>query len=123
MLMSPSQIMQAYRAIQELSTCVFPYKVTRNLHKLRRRINEEFDTVLVAEQAMVKQYGGTYSDGTYNFTDMVKAKAFHEAYSKWLDQQDDLDLPVVDLSKYPDAIQISEAAIDALECVINFEEV
>lgn len=120
---SPKQIMEAYKAINELALCVFPYKVTRQVHKLRKKLSEEFETILNTEQAMVRDMGGQLQDRQYHFENLEDAQAFQDRYQEWLNQQDDVDLPQANISKCLDAVKISSTSIEALEGLVDFGEV
>lgn len=122
MKITPRRIMQAYRAINELAKCVFPYKTTRGIHNLRKRITEEFDTVLSSERAMVSKHGGVLNGSQYSFETQKAAEDFYNEYEAFLSQEDEISLPVVDISKCLDCVRISSEAIDALEGLVNFGE-
>lgn len=119
---TPKQIMNAYRAIQELTLCVLPYKTARAVNRLKKGIQTEFETVLNTEQNMVSKYGGHVVDGTYKFPDGESAEKFHKEYTEWLSQEDDVSLPTADVSRCVDAIKISSAGMDALEGLVDFGE-
>lgn len=123
MIMTPKKTIETYGAIQELVTCVLPYRAARELQKLRNKLQEEFDIVLQAELAMVKEYGGTTKGNSYQFDTAEQANRFNEAYENFLNQEDDVAYPSVDLSKCVDSIRISSRALEALEPFINFGEV
>lgn len=120
--MTPNQIVNAYRYINDLSASVFPYTVTRDIVRLKRRIKDEFDTILSTEQGMVVKYNGLINkDGTYSFPDGEAAMQFAEEYEEFRGQDEDIALPTVDLSKYAASIRISAAAVEALDGLVIFE--
>lgn len=121
--MTPKDVMKAYKAINELANCVFPYKVTRQVHMLKKRLEEEFEIVLSSEKNLVAEHGGKVdSTGMYKFANSETAHKFDKAYQDMLNQESDIDLPRVDLSKYQNAIVASAATIDALDGLVLFEE-
>lgn len=122
MKLTPQRIMAAYKAIHELSNCVFPYRVTRNVHKLKKRISEEFEVVLEHEQALVTEMGGTLQDAQYHFDSVEQAELFNRAYTDFLHQEDEVSLPKVDVSSCLDSVRISSGAIDALQGIVDFGE-
>lgn len=120
--MTPIQIGDAYRAVLRLSATVFPYAVARNIAKLKKRLEDEVDTVANAERAISEKYGGTFKrDGTIIIEDPEKGEKCADELNEFRQQDDDIKLPVVDLSKYVDSIRISPADIDALEGIVIFE--
>lgn len=122
--MTPKQIIGAYRAIHELANLTLPYKASRGILKLKKAINEEFESVRNYESQIREKYGGTKErDGSFNFADPESAKAFvaeHEAFMA--DDDENVKLPVVDLSKYADQLRLSAATMEALEGLVIFEE-
>lgn len=120
--MTPNKIVSAYKAIHELSSMVFPYKVSRNIASLKKRLTEEFDTVAAMEKAMVDKYDGKPHNGSFKFPDEKKAESFRKEYDAAMQQDDEIKLPVVDLSRYMDMVRISPNAVEALEGLVIFEK-
>ena len=121
--MTPIQIGDAYRAVLRLSNTVFPYAVARNIAKLKKRLEDEIDAVADAEKAIAAKYGGTFKrDGTIVIEDPEKGEKCADELNEFRLQDDDIKLPVVDLSKYVDSIRISPADVDALEGIVTFEK-
>lgn len=121
--MTPGQVMSAYKAVNELANCAFPYSVARQVHALKKKLTDEFNIVLEAEKTLVAKYRGTTSEnGSYHFETVEAATAFHKEYRDFLNQEGDVDLPKADVSRCFDAVVISAASIDALEGIVIFEE-
>lgn len=121
--MTPNGVKNAFKAIQELSGVVLPYKVSRNLSKLKKRLGEELDTVAGMEQALIKRYGGKIEKNGAIKISGADAQAFADEFNALMAQNDDsIKLPTVDLSKYTDMIRISPGAVEALEGIVIFEE-
>lgn len=121
--MTPNQVTNAYKAILRLSETVFPYKTARSAARLKNRLAEEVDTIAAAEKTIVEKYGGTISkNGTISIDDQEHADKCADALNEFRAQDDDIELPVVDLSKYADSIRISPADVDALEGIVLFEK-
>lgn len=120
--MTPNQIVKAYRAVNELTNTVLPYKAARGVTSLSRRLQEEFGVVAAMERAMAEKHRGRLEKGTYRFPDNETAHSFSEEYKQAMEQNDDVELPIVDLSKYIDLIRISPGAIEALDGIVIFEE-
>lgn len=123
MTLTPKRIAAAYRAITELSTIVLPFQPSRAVMALKKKLAEETDTVAAAEKNMVREYGGTVNaDGRCNFPDEDTAQKFHAAREAWLEQEDDIKLPKVDLSKHTNLIRITPVALEALDGIVIFEK-
>lgn len=120
--MTPKKIMEAYKAVNELANCVFPYKVTRQVHKLKKKLEDEFEAILDAEKALVSKHGGEFRDGTYKFGSLEVAEAFNREYMAFLEQESEVHLPKVDVSKCLGSVTVSAYAIDALEGIVDFGE-
>lgn len=116
------RILSAYGAIHEISKCIFPYQVTRKIHKLKKSLCDEFETILETENNMVQKYGGTVQNGSYHFDDAQSAQDFDTAYQEFIHQEVEINFSKVDVSKYTKSIYISSEAIDALEGLIDFGE-
>lgn len=122
MKLKPKQITAAYRAVQELCKIVFPYKTARGVATLCKRLADENNTVILVEKNLVKEYGGTVSaDGHCGFPDNEAAMKFQEARNVWLEQEDEIELPKVDLSQNTSLIRITPAAIEALDGIVIFD--
>ncbi len=116
------QIVEAYAHINELSKLVFPYKTTKDLIHLKRRLKDEFETVVAMEEALVEKYHGSKTvDGAYRFPNDKERDQFLTEYNQMTLQEHDIQLPVVDLSKYTNMICLSPAAMEALEGIVVFE--
>jgi len=122
--MTPNEIIRAYRAVHELTGAVLPYKLARDIARLKKRLSEEFEVVLACETSLAESYGGRSKNGQYDFPTRGAADSFARDYKTFLEQEDrTIDLPKVDLSKCADMIRISPDAIDALDGIVFFEEV
>lgn len=122
MKMTTRRIVDAYRASQELSDMVLPFKVARTVARLRKRLGEEYSTVLEMEKTMVDSCHGREEANGYRFPTEEEAKAYYAAHRKMLEQEDDINLPVVDLSAYASQLRITPGAIEALEGLVIFEK-
>lgn len=99
--MTLNQIVKAYANIDELSKLILPYPVTRDLFRLKKRLKEEFDTIIMMENALVENHGGVKNeDGSYKFPDVKNQKEFVAAYGELMTKDQDVRLPLVNLSRY-----------------------
>lgn len=122
--MTPNQIKNAYKAIQELSGVVFPYRVSRGISALKKRLGEELDTVAGMEKALVEKYGGKVDRNGAIKISGDDAQAFADEYNALMAQDDEsIKLPAVDVSAFADTLRISPGAVEALEGIVIFEEV
>lgn len=121
--MTPNDIKNAYKAIQELSGTVFPYKVSRGIAALKKRLGEELETVAAMEMALVEKYGGIVEPNGSVRVRGANSQAFADEYNDLMVQDDEsIKLPVVDVSAYADTLRISPGAVEALEGIVIFEE-
>lgn len=121
--MTPKKIIDANKAIQELSAVVLPYSAARAVANLKRRLKEETDIICGIERGIIAKYGGDIDDtGKCKFSDAESAKAFLAEQTEIMNQEDDIHLPEVDLSAYIVNINISAATLEALDGIVKFEE-
>ena len=121
--MTPNEIKNAYRAVQELSGVVFPYRVSRGISALKKRLGEELDTVAGMEKALVEKYGGKVDRNGSITLSGENAQAVSEEYNAIMAQDDEsIKLPAVDVSAFADTLRISPGAVDALEGIVIFEK-
>lgn len=121
--MTPNKIVDAHRAIKEISGMVFPFKTARAVAALKRRLQEEYDTIANAERAMIKKHGGKANGAIVDFDSPEKAAAFQAEYDDFMGQEAEIKLPTADLSKYTDMMRLSPDTIEALDGIVIFEEV
>ena len=122
--MTPNQIKNAYRAIQELSGVVFPYRVARGIAALKKRLLEEVEAVAAMESALVEKYGGKIDRAGNAKVSGENAQAFVDEYNAMMEQNDEsIQLPVVDVSAFADTLRISPNVVGWLEGIVLFEEV
>lgn len=121
--MTPNQIKDAFKAIQELSGVVFPYRVSRDISALKKRLGEELETVAGMEKALVEKYGGSVARNGSIKISGEDAQAFADEYNALMAQDDkSIKLPVVDVSAYADTLRISPGAVDALDGIVIFDK-
>lgn len=122
MKMTPAQITAAYRAVLEVSRSVMPYQTARKIAKLVRALKSENDVVATADRALAERYGGSVSPGgSVKFSDPESSSEFANARAEYMQQEADIRLPQVDISKYAGMLQISPDAICALDGILTFE--
>ena len=101
---------------------VLPFKTARAVARLRKRLKVEFSTVVEMEKVIVDSCGGQTCENGYKFPGPEQTQAFQEGHRKMMEQEDEISLPVVDLSAYADQLRITPAAIEALEGIVIFEK-
>ena len=122
--MTPEKIVAANRAMAELGSVVFPYRVARQVAGLKKRLAEEVQAVVDLEKALAEQYGGKRQpSGAYRFESAEKTAEYLEAHKKAMEEDDpSITFRPVDLSKYVGQISLSAASVEALEGFVIFEE-
>lgn len=119
--MTPNKVVSAYRAIKEISSTVFPYKIARSVAALKRRLQEESDIIVNVERAMIEKHGGKAIGNRVDFDAPEKAAAFQAEYDDFMSQDANIKLPTVDLSKYADTMRLTPDSIEALDGIVIFE--
>lgn len=121
--MTPNEIIHAYRAVTELTGAVFPFKLARDLARLKRHLSAEFSAVLDMERALVARHGGEIKGNNFVFPTSAAREAFSRDYENIMTQDDDsIPLPKVNLAGYTDGLRLSPDAVAALEGIVIFEE-
>lgn len=122
--MTPKQIIDAYRGIRELANITLPFKVSRGILKLKKAIDEEFEAVRSYEEQLAERFAGKNEPGgRLSFATREDADAFLAEKEKFMaEENEDIKLPTVDLSKVADQIRVSAAAMEALDGLVKFEE-
>ena len=121
--MTPNEVVAAYRAVLELSKAVLPYKTARQVAALNRALRAEHDTVVAAERALAEKHGGTISTtGSVDFPDADSTEAFTKERSEFMNQDAEIRLPKVDVSKHTNILKLSPESICALDGIVIFEQ-
>lgn len=121
--MTPIQVVEAYKAILELSKSVFPYKESRKIAKLKKALKDEYEAVIELEENMAKKYGGTKEgNGVIKFPSADDKEAFDKEHNAYIQEEADIKLPAVDISKYTDQLKISPDSVFALDGIVKFEK-
>lgn len=119
--MTPKQIIQAHGAIRELCGTVLPYRTAREVAALKRRLEEEFATLLDLERALAAELGGQIQRDGLQFQDSAAAEAYQTRWEALLAEESDAVLPQADLSACVDTLRVSPGAVEALEGLVVFE--
>ena len=122
--MTPQKIVEAYIAVQELSSIVLPFKTARKLAALRKNLKEAVEVVEEARCKIIEEFGGVEEQrGLYQFDDKDNSAKCSKALEDYMGDTDDtFTLPEVDLSDYTDQIKLSAGALEALEDIIIFDK-
>lgn len=118
--MTPTKIVAIHNAVNELSVCVLPYRNARDVNKLKRKVQDEIDTIVSAEKAIVEKHSGQFTDTGFKFNTEEDAKAFRAEYENFMSQDAEVDLPKIDLSQCADLLRLTPNAIDSLDGIVNF---
>ena len=120
--MTPRKIIDAHRAIKEISGMCFPYKTARAVAALKRRLQEEADIVADAQRSLVEHYGGKAKGNQVTFADEETVLEFQNHYNDFMNEDTEVNLPTVDLSKHTNMFCLSPDTIDALDGIVIFEK-
>lgn len=122
MTLTQDRIIGAYRAVHELTGAVLPYRASRSIAALKKRLSEEIDVISDMERAVVDRHGGNPDNGAYKFDSPEAAAACDGELRALRAQEDDIELPDVDLSEYTGQLRLSANALEALEGLVIFGE-
>lgn len=119
--MTPEKIIKAYEAILQLERNILPYPAARSVRNLKKKLEEEINTIMEMERSIVDYYDGEQYENRYKFQTRDAAEACAKAIDEAMKQSDDVELPKVDLSRHTEKISISAAAMEALDGIVIFE--
>ena len=100
-----------------------PYKTARELYKMKRILNEEFDFANQEYRKLLNKHHGIETDkGDIQFDTPESCRAFQADESAIRANEVELGISVIDLSKYSDSISFrGNIDFDILEKFIRFE--
>lgn len=121
--MKQREIIAACRAVQELAGVRFQYQTAREVAALRRRLREEYEIAAEREMALAKELGvEALESGQFRTKDPAKAAEFRRRHEEQMDEEAEIELPVVDLSDCTDMLQVSPDCLEALDGIVTFEK-
>lgn len=109
-------------AIMELSRCVLPYKAARGVAGLKRALQSEYETLRDSEGSIAEKHGGTLTGGQWTFQDASAKEGFDKELADFMQEDVDIDLPKVDISKYSDQLRLSPNTIFSLDGIVVFDK-
>lgn len=123
MKLKQREVIAAYKAVHELAEVRFPYKTAREVAALRRRLREEYETAAEREARLAEAMGvEAVGTGQFRTKDPAKAEAFRKQNEKQMDEEAEIDLPVVDLSAFAETLRVSPDCLEALGGIVVFEK-
>ena len=119
------EILEANTAIQYMDVQGgAPFKVVRNLSKLRTALSDEVKIAGEQNERLLKEYGGKpTNEMVISFPDVESRKKFEKAWEDVLDTEVEIDLDRLDLSAFADNIIFhnTNVDVDALSTFIDFD--
>ena len=120
--MTYQQIVRAKQAIDEISKMSFPIRISYQLFKIRKRIDELFEFEVGQEKMLVEKYNGSIQDnGGILFDSKDISEAFSKEVKALLETEVDEEVePVeIDTDKVED-ISIAPELMLKLDGFVNF---
>ena len=119
------ETISAINAIQELMSSKLPSKVSWNLSKNFRKLNEAIKDFNACEQRLLKQYaikdptGEIKLDERQQFTIMPEfISIFNKERNEYLNYEDDIDIHIIKLSELAN-VEVSATALYGLDFMIE----
>ena len=125
--MKQSKIIQAYKALTNLSQQKLPLSVSHKLWTLARTLQPHWEFQTNEEAKVLEKYNPTpCDDGSMDFGSAERARECKAEYEKTVAEIAELDIDLGDFKKITlhldDKIDISIGEIEALSEFVEFEE-
>ena len=122
--MTYQQVVNAKKAIDEISKFKYPISISYTLFKFKKRIDELFQFEVEQEKKQIDQFHGRVQhDGTIVFQNQEECSACTEAINQILHSEisEDIEPVVICLQDIPD-VQMTPETIDLLDGFVLFTE-
>lgn len=124
--MKQGTVNKAYLSILNLSELKFPYKISREIYKMKNSLKEIVEFGAQEELKIIKGYNGEVrNDGSFAFVGVDKKERTRDCFNdlqKWQENEVDLEIKPILLTEADcDSQKISVSDIENLEGFIIFE--
>lgn len=122
--MKVRMIINADTSLQAMQINNAPYKVVRDIYKLKSLLAEEIELVRTRQEELLSNTGGVIQDGkSIVFPDVEKRMEYEKLVNELMDSEVDLAFVPVDLTQFTDRIVFrnTDVDMDALSAFIQFE--
>ena len=122
--MKVRMIIRADTSLQAMQINNAPYKVVRDIYKLKSLLAEEIELVRTRQEELLSNTGGVIQDGkSIVFPDVEKRMEYEKLVNELMDSEVDLVFVPVDLTQFTDRIVFrnTDVDMDALSAFIQFE--
>lgn len=122
--MKVRMIIRANTSLQAMQINNAPYKVVRDIYKLKSLLAEEIELVRTRQEELLSNTGGVIQDGkSIVFPDVEKRMEYEKLVNELMDSEVDLVFVPVDLTQFTDRIVFrnTDVDMDALSAFIQFE--
>lgn len=122
--MKVRMIIRANTSLQAMQINNAPYKVVRDIYKLKSLLAEEIELVRTRQEELLSNTGGVIQDGkSIVFPDVEKRMEYEKLVNELMDSEVDLVSVPVDLTQFTDRIVFrnTDVDMDALSAFIQFE--
>lgn len=117
-------IINAETSLQSMQINNAPYKVVRDIYKLKSLLAEEIKIAQTRQHEFLSSTGGVIQDAkTIVFQNVEKRMEYEALVDDLMDSEVDIDFGLVDLTQYTDNIifRDTDVDMDALSAFIQFE--
>lgn len=123
MKLTARKIVDICAALNDLRfNCRLEYKYARKLNDLKKLFKDRADVILEMERKLIETHSGEMdSQGGIKFATPQAAQEFLKEREKMFTEEDEIDVELLDLSKYCDNAEIAVEAVEAIDDIIIFE--
>jgi len=119
--MKQSQMVNAYKVLENLSKQTMPIKTAYAVHKLRGKLKPAFDFQVEQEERLIEKLNPKIENGSLFFQNVDDAQEWKDEMIAVGNMESDIEFEPIKIS-INDDLQISLDNIDALEGFVDFVE-
>lgn len=120
--MKQGKIIDAYKALNKLSSCPLPIKTAYAIHRLRTALKPAWDFQCEEEGKLIDRLHPTVTaEGNLTFANIEKKQEFLRVQNELAEQEQEIDFRPVKVGLL-DGIALSANDIETLDGFITFEE-
>lgn len=120
--MKQIQVINAYKALTNLSNQVLPIRISYAIHKLRKSLSTAWDFQVEREKYILEKYGAHFENGMIIFSDPNVVKDFEMEFNELNQMESDFKLDSPIIIPMAEGIAITPNDIDALDGFVIFED-
>lgn len=119
--MKQSQMVNAYKVLENLSKQTMPIKTAYAVHKLRGKLKPAFDFQVEREEMLVEKLNPEFKDGRLVFKTVDDAQEWNDEMTAIADIDSDIEFEPI-TATMTDDMRLTPNDVEALDGFVNFIE-